>query len=325
MRKLKRQARRAVCYVEMAALILACVAFSTACSSGEENNSASQSADAQQPQQQQPQQPQQNADVQQPQQPQQQTQAPAGQANTTGDWSRIPGIPEKSYLTVNGVSASEGTFYYSSDGDEALIVAVFVYNGVNYAFGVSIEEDVAKEGAAFNNPEAYDKGCEIEIENLDTGEDFQATNEEVHIGLYKFTNRQYAMFYVKLVGGVTIEMAGEAQFVEESQLDAALASASSAGNSSAGGSNAGNSSAGSGSTGNSNSSSPCVICHGSGKCTTCDDGDGRCSVCGGTGSYGTGTYGYNMCYVCFGSGKCNSCNGSGVCKYCDGTGKKIGG
>ncbi len=304
MKNLKRQIRKAVCYVEMAALILACAMFGTACSSGEENNSASQSADAQQPQQQQPQQPQQGADVQQ--QPQQQTQAPAEQADTTGyDWSQIPSMPERSYITVDGANVTEGMFYYTSDGDEALIMAVFVYNGANYAFGVSIEEEVAKEGAAFNNSEAYDKGCEAQIVNLDTGEDFQATDSELHIGLYKYTSRQYVAFYVKLSAGVTIEMAGEAQYVDQSQVEAALSGST------------GNGSAGSGSSGG-GTSSTCRACYGTGKCSLCHtDGNGLCPSCNGAGYFGD----YNhVCYTCGGSGKCNSCNGSGVCKYCGGTG-----
>ena len=97
----------------------------------------------------------------------------------------------------------------------AVFMAAFVHNDENYLVTVAIPDDMAKEGAAFNS-DAYYKGCIVEIFNMRTEDSFELEeNDEVHIGLYKYNNRQYAMFYVKVkfVGRVTLEMAGEAQYM----------------------------------------------------------------------------------------------------------------
>lgn len=287
----------------MAALLSVCVMLGgCAASAPKEENNSSQSSNSQQSEQ----------AEQEPQKtetptkaPDEQTKAPDEQSGEDGyDWSQIPDMPTNSYLRVNGSDVTEGMFYYTTDETgRPLIMAMYSYNGGTYVIGVAIPDEAAKDGAAYNNSEVYSAGCSIVFTDYATAEyvisddnpDFQ--RKEVHIGLYRYTEGQIATFYVKTdipINGstTTLEMAGESQFIDRSQLEG------SSGGGNAGGGNGGR----------------CWRCAGTGKCYSCN-GDGICSAC-----RGEGWFGDTMCLSCTGSGRCDPCGGDGLCPVCGGTG-----
>ena len=134
----------------------------------------------------------------------QQSETPVTSEPTGYDWSAIPDMPTNSYLKVNGTDVTEGMFYYTTDETgNPLLMTIFNYDGGTYTFGLVIPSTAAVEGAAFNNKDAFDKGCIIEFANNLTGEyvgtdnNSSLQNSETHIGLYRYTASQIATFYIK--------------------------------------------------------------------------------------------------------------------------------
>ena len=87
-----------------------------------------------------------------------------------------------------------------------------------------------------------------------------------------------------------------------------------------------NSGGGSSGGSNNNKGSKCVICGGTGECSSGSIGE-RCfgsGVCGYCDGKGVATYNgvKSDCHLCDGTGKCYWCHGSGDCYACNGTGYK---
>ena len=303
----------------LAAMLSICVMLSSACTvninTGGDTSQAANSQQAQQSQQQNAEQSQQQnteqSQQQNTEQSQQQNNEQAQQSETpvtsepTGyDWSAIPDMPTNSYLKVNGTDVTEGMFYYTTDETgNPLLMTIFNYDGGTYTFGLVIPSTAAVEGAAFNNKDAFDKGCIIEFANNLTGEyvgtdnNSSLQNSETHIGLYRYTASQIATFYIKTEipmsgGNWTIEMAGESAFIERSQLEG------NTGNTDNTGGNAGT------------AGSACIYCSGTGKC----------HICQGAGATKTGMPWWGDPTLDDYAVICSGCGGTGDCSYCFGTG-----